>query len=126
MTKGKHSLKFGFQAERMQMNVQSFSNPNGVFTFPDMDSYLVNLPSKFNSALASSIHDRAFRQTLYGAYFQDDWRFRPNLTVNLGLRYEMTTVMSETKGQLANLVNPTDASGPHRQSPVQKSDAAQL
>ena len=69
----------------------------------------MNLPSKFNSALASSIHDRAFRQTLYGAYFQDDWRFHPNLTVNLGVRYEMTTVMSETKGQLANLVNPTDA-----------------
>ena len=108
VTKGTHSLKFGFQAERMQLNAQSFSNPNGVFTFPDLDSYLVNLPSKFNSALASSIHDRAFRQTLYGAYFQDDWRFRPNLTVNLGLRYEMTTVMSETKGQLANLVNPTD------------------
>jgi len=109
VTKGRHSLKFGFQAERMQMNVQSFSNPNGVFSFADLDSYLVNLPSKFNSALANSLHDRAFRQSLYGAYFQDDWRIRPNLTVNLGVRYEMTTVMSETKGRLVNLVNPTDA-----------------
>ncbi len=107
--KGKHSLKFGFQAERMQMNVQSFSNPTGVFSFPDIGSFLTNNPSKFNSALASSLHDRAFRQSLYGAYFQDDWRLRPNLTLNLGLRYEMTTVMTETKGRLANLVNPTDA-----------------
>jgi hypothetical protein len=109
VTKGKHSLKFGFQAERMQMNVQSFSNPNGVFSFPDIGAFLTNTPSKFNSALASSLHDRAFRQSLYGAYFQDDWRFRPNLTLNLGLRYEMTTVMTETKGRLTNLVNPTDA-----------------
>ena len=109
VTKGKHSLKFGFQAERMQMNVQSFSNPNGVFSFPDIGAFLTNTPSKFNSALASSLHDRAFRQTLYGGYIQDDWRFRPNLTLNLGLRYEMTTVMTETRGRLTNLVNTTDA-----------------
>lgn len=110
VTMGKHSVKFGFQAERMQLNVQSFSNPNGVFSFGDLDGYLTNQPTKFNSALASSLHDRAFRQTLYGAYIQDDWRFRPNLNLNLGLRYEMTTVMTETQGRLANLVNPTDAS----------------
>src|SRR5579872_5009743 len=111
ITKGKHSLKFGFQAERMQMNVQSFSNPNGVFSFGDLAGFLTNQPTKFNSALLASSHDRAFRQTLYGAYVQDDWRFRPNLTLNLGLRYEMTTVMTETKGKLVNLVNPTDATG---------------
>ncbi len=109
VTMGKHSLKFGFQAERMQMNVQSFSNPNGVFSFADLNGFLTNQPTKFNSALASSLHDRAFRQTLFGGYVQDDWRFRPNLTLNLGLRYEMTTVMTETQGRLANLVNPTDA-----------------
>jgi hypothetical protein len=109
VTKGTHSLKFGFQIERMQMNVQSFSNPNGVFSFADLNGFLTNQPTKFNSALASSLHDRAFRQTLFGVYFQDDWRFRPNLTLNLGLRYEMTTVLTETQGRLANLVNPTDA-----------------
>ena len=109
VTKGTHSLKFGFEVERMQMNVQSFSNPNGVFSFGDMAGYLTNKPTKFNSALASSLHDRAFRQTLFGVYFQDDWRLRPNLTLNLGLRYELTTVMTETQGRLANLVNPTDA-----------------
>jgi hypothetical protein len=109
VTKGTHSLKFGFQAERMQLNVQSYSNPNGVFTFGDLAGFLTNKPTKFNSALTGSIFDRGFRQSLFGAYIQDDWRIRPNLTLNLGLRYEMTTVLSESRGYLANLVNPTDA-----------------
>ncbi len=34
----------------------------------------------------------------------DDWRVRPNLTLNLGIRYEMSTGISETKGKLSNLV----------------------
>ncbi len=109
VTKGAHSLKFGFQTERMQMNVQSYSNPNGVFSFQDLPGFLTNQPSKFNSTLIGSNFGRAFRQNLYGGYVQDDWRFRPNLTLNLGLRYEMTTVMTEKNGLLVNLVNITDA-----------------
>jgi hypothetical protein len=41
-------------------------------------------------------------------YLQDDWHARSNLTLNLGLRYEMSTVISETNGKLANLRNITD------------------
>jgi len=48
------------------------------------------------------------RQTLFGAYFQDDWRWRPNLTLNLGLRYEMVTVPTEVQGKLVNLLNIND------------------
>jgi len=56
------------------------------------------------------------RLTIVGAYIQDDWRFRPNLTLNLGLRYEMSTVIAETQGKLTNL--PTlDAAQPHLGDP---------
>jgi Carboxypeptidase regulatory-like domain/TonB dependent receptor/TonB-dependent Receptor Plug Domain len=117
VTRGAHSIKFGGVVERMQLNVQSFSNPNGVFTFGSPLNFLTNKPSKFNSALPDSIHDRGFRQTLYGAYIQDDWRFRSNLTLNLGLRYEMTTVMDEVHGRLVNLRNLTDPT-PHLGGPL--------
>jgi hypothetical protein len=110
VTRGTHSLKFGFVAERMQDNAGTHAQPDGVFSFKSLSAFLTNKPSKFNSSLVSSVSYRGFRQTLLGAYLQDDWRLRPNLTLNLGLRYEMTTVMTETHGKLINLVNMTDAS----------------
>jgi carboxypeptidase family protein/TonB-dependent receptor-like protein len=117
VTKGTHSLKVGGLVERMQLNVQSFSNPNGVFTFGSPLDFVTNKPSKFNSALPASLHDRGFRQTLFGAYVQDDWRWRPNLTLNLGLRYEMTTVLNEVHGRLVNLRNLTDPTA-HQGDPL--------
>ena len=49
-----------------------------------------------------------FDRTYFGLYLQDDWRWKPNLTLNLGLRYEMSTVPSETSGKTANLANLSD------------------
>ena len=74
-----------------------------------MQGFLTNNPTKFQGGIASTLSPRNLRQTLFGAYVQDDWRARPNLTLNLGLRYEMSTVVRETSGKLANLRNITDA-----------------
>jgi Carboxypeptidase regulatory-like domain len=43
------------------------------------------------------------RDKIFGVYLQDDWRVRPSLTVNLGLRYEMSTIPTENRGLIANL-----------------------
>jgi hypothetical protein len=47
--------------------------------------------------------ERGLRQSIAAFYVQDDIRLRPNLTVNLGLRYEPATVPTEVHGELANL-----------------------
>ena len=47
--------------------------------------------------------ERGFRQNVAGAYFQDNYRWLPNLTVNLGLRYEMASVPGEVHGLVSNL-----------------------
>jgi len=109
LTRGTHSIRFGIAAERMMLNVVADTDPNGIWNFDNVQGFLTNQPTKFQGGIASTLSPRNLRQTLFGAYIQDDWRARPNLTLNLGLRYEMSTVISETAGKLANLRNITDA-----------------
>jgi outer membrane receptor protein involved in Fe transport len=47
---------------------------------------------------------RYFRTSTYGFFAQDDWKVRPNLTINLGLRYEYFTPLSEKEDRLSNFV----------------------
>src|SRR6202011_1002633 len=75
----------------------------GTFRFGAMSNLLTNRPGNVVGSVPGSITPRYMRLTIIGAYIQDDWRFRPNLTLNLGLRYEMSTVLTETKGKLTNL-----------------------
>jgi len=102
-TKGTHSVKFGFAAERMLLQATAFSDPNGVWIFGSIPNFRANKPNKFQGGLVSSVSPFDFRQSLFGGYAQDDWRWRKNVTLNLGLRYEMTTVPTETHGRMANL-----------------------
>src|ERR1700676_4432817 len=116
-TKGTHSIKFGVAVERMLLDVTALSDLNGLWFFNDLQSFLTNNPAKFQGGIASSITPRYFRQTLVGGYLQDDWRWRSNLTLNLGLRYEMTTIPTEINGKLANLRNISDPAA-HLGNPI--------
>jgi len=113
-TRGTHSMKFGVAVERMQLNAYSYSNPGGVFVVGTLSTFLTNHPKRFTSGGLTS--GRGQRVTLVGGYAQDDWRVRPNLTVNLGLRYEMSTVPTEVHDRLSALLNITDST-PHLGSP---------
>jgi hypothetical protein len=105
---GTHTIKFGFAFERMLMQATALTDPNGIWFFSDLPSFLTNSPTKFQGGVASTLTPRNFRQNIVAGYIQDDWRTKSNLTLNLGLRYEMTTVPTETKGKLVNLRNLTD------------------
>jgi outer membrane receptor protein involved in Fe transport len=108
LTFGKHNLKFGGGVERDQDNETNCNNScgGGSFQFGSLTAFLLNKPGQFKTA---SVAQRHFRETILGAYIQDDVRWRPNVTINLGLRYEMSRVPTETNNELANLYNPTDA-----------------
>ena len=114
LTRGTHTIKFGAAFERMLLKVTALTDPNGIWFFtgsnscanassPALCSFLQNQPAKFQGGIASSLTPRNLRQNIFGTYIQDDWRWRPNLTVNLGLRYEMATVPTEINGKIANL-----------------------
>jgi hypothetical protein len=106
-TKGRHSLKFGANFEDMQSGIEYYSYVTGEYSFGSLNTFLTNQPSRFRAALAGLTTPRNLRDKLFGLYAQDDWRIRPNLTLNLGLRYETSTVMSETDGKLSTLLTLT-------------------
>jgi Carboxypeptidase regulatory-like domain/TonB-dependent Receptor Plug Domain len=116
INKGTHTIKFGIAVERMQLEIRALSDPNGIFKFKNLQAFYANQPSRFQGGIASTLSPRNLRQTLFGGYIQDDWRWKPNLTLNIGLRYEMTTVPTETSGKLAVLRNLSDAT-PHLGDP---------
>lgn len=116
LTRGMHTLKFGGVVERMQSNELTFGNTNGVFRFDSLSNFLTNRPLVFQGMGTRVVPDVGLRETLVGAYAQDDIRIRKNVTVNTGVRYEMVTVPTEAHNRISNLRNLTDAQ-PHLGAP---------
>src|SRR3984893_549376 len=112
LTRGTHTIKFGAAVERMLLQVTALTDPNGIWFFDGVQNFLTNQPTKYQGGIASSLTPRDIRQTLFGAYLQDDWRWKPNFTLNLGLRYEMATIPTEIHGKLSNLRDITSGT-PH-------------
>ena len=117
VTKGHHSIKFGAGLERMRNNILAASHPSAEFAFNSLSDFLTNKPFSIGAEIPSTVNERGFRQTIAAAYLQDDWRALPNLSVNLGLRYEMATVMTDVHGRLTVLRNLTDPA-PHLGDPL--------
>jgi Carboxypeptidase regulatory-like domain/TonB-dependent Receptor Plug Domain len=114
LTRGTHSMKFGFAMERMRYTPFSLYLPTGLVRFNGkktgnpVKDFLTNQPYSLEGGLPPGVSPRGFRQTLFGGYFQNDWKVRRNITLNLGLRYEMTTIPNEVEGKVTSLQNIAD------------------
>jgi hypothetical protein len=110
LTKGKHSLKFGIAVERIQFNAATRQRPNGQFNFgtntlPALQAFLQDTPKSVQELSPNNAFEVGSRQTAFGFYVQDDWRARPNLTINIGLRYEPVTLPTEANNRFAVLTS---------------------
>lgn len=114
-TKGAHSLKTGVEANPRTLRMDSVGGI--VYTFTNITNFLANIPSQVQytgdlNASPSPFHDgvianRVGTQYFFGAYIQDQWRVRRNLTVSYGLRYDYFSPMKEAHNLLVNVDNTT-------------------
>jgi hypothetical protein len=107
VTRGIHALQFGVVVERMQNNIESTLFVNGGFKFASLADFLINHPRNFEGVVPRPTPVVGIRETLVGAYAQDDIRVRRGLNASLGVRYEMATVPSEVNGLISNLASLT-------------------
>jgi hypothetical protein len=109
-TKGKHALRVGFEMFHDQ-NFAKFTDRDArpLYTFLDVFDFASDTPQfqslnydPRNGGPANG--DRYWLRSQYGAYVQDDWKIKPNLSINLGLRWDVPSNPSEAKGNATQLV----------------------
>ena len=117
--RGRHALRFGFEWRHSQYsrfnnlntspqytfdNFQTAFAPNDANTGDPFASFLLGMPQQEKALF--SLHAPRWIQNYYVGFVQDDFKFRKDLTLNLGLRYEVDTPRHEAKG-IQSVFDPT-------------------
>ena len=103
----RHTWKFGGEFRYLQVNERNFANPNGGFTFDgtvtgsDFADFLLGATSTTNAPYTQAAEQFLDSRTRYGgAFAQDSWKVKSNLTLNLGLRWEVSMPWYDTQGKI--------------------------
>jgi hypothetical protein len=121
-TKGAHALKFGFSYMRMDKNQQVQADTQGDYTFNDSafsgDSY-VNFLLGFASSYTQLQNQWTahWLNNTYSGYVMDNWHVLPQLTLNLGVRYDALPHVYEKNNRTSNFV-PADFDFANAQVPA--------
>jgi hypothetical protein len=119
--RGKHNWRFGGDYRRILQSFRSAKNAEGSFVFTgfatanpaggttfsggdsgyDFADFLLGMPQQ--TSLQSGTDSYNFRANSFDYFAQDDWRIRPTLSLNLGLRYEYNGPYTEANNRIANL-----------------------
>lgn len=87
---GRHSLKFGADLRYLQLDNQAAFDSKGTYTFNNLQDYINNFAISFVQAQQTASFDA--RQTQLYFFAQDDFKLTSDFTLNLGLRYENSSV----------------------------------
>jgi hypothetical protein len=100
--RGKHAFKFGGEIllEKSTNNVTA--NTKGPVQFASLEDFFNGNAQSSNTGFLTGNLLRHMTYNGYAAFLQDDWRIKPTVTVNLGIRYEITTVMKEANNLIGN------------------------
>ena len=100
--KGNHSIKFGGEVLRNDSTNDVTSHAKGPVVFSNLTNYFEGVLK--TAQITAGDTTRNLSDTGFAAFIQDDWRVKPRLTINAGLRYEITTVMKDSNDLLGNFI----------------------
>jgi hypothetical protein len=122
LIRGKHDIKVGATIRANQMNVgteafqDGFWIPGAIGNFSGFSSTNVNVPGNAEADLLLGLvgvseHDQTFngpvtgrRWKIFRPFVQDDWRITKDLTLNLGLAWDLTSPITEVGNRMANYI----------------------
>ena len=114
-SQGNHELHFGFQFNRFRDNflypgneglagffafTGQYTGNNGNSAGADIADFLLGLPTSVG--IGAGTGNRHVQNSLYSLYAQDNWRIRRNVTLNLGLRWELNTPRASNEDNAVN------------------------
>ena len=128
---GNHTIKMGVDARQYRWSAYTFGNPSGTYTFSgswvnsavsnngtlaagtnvfgqDLAQFMLGLPTGGSLDLNTQT---TVQSNFFGAFVNDDWRVRSNLTLNLGIRFDHDFPERERYNRSVNGFDPTANNG---------------
>lgn len=89
---GNHTLKIGFDVQNVRSKAIGLGDATGTFNFSGVTNFAANILSRYrqNFGTRSDVEN-----TYWGAFYNDEFKVRPNLTLSYGVRYERETAVSD-------------------------------
>jgi hypothetical protein len=112
VTRGRHTVRAGFQFERAQFDFNDPGPRRGILDFLSFPDFLLGLSAAQNGTQFSNVFlsegiagslSKAYRANNYASFIQDDFKMNSRLTLNFGLRWEINGGVSEDQGRFSSV-----------------------